>query len=62
MTTIKKDIYLAALEKVREGYDTELRGLPLKKNAREDLSAGHADGVRNGAHAALRLLGVTIED
>lgn len=62
MTTIKKDDYLAALGKAREEYDADLRDLPFKKKVREDLSAGHADGVRNGAHAVLRLLGVTIEE
>lgn len=53
---------LAALQQTLvDGYAKQLAALPMKKNVRETLLDGFKDGVRQGVHHTVEMLGVVVK-
>lgn len=62
MTITTKTNLNALIKALVDGFESELKALPMKKQVRECLTDGFKQGVRSGVHHAVKMLEVEVKD
>lgn len=57
-----KGILTDLIRTLIDGYKAQLAALPMTKKTRETLTDGYTDGVREGVHNAVKMLGVEVKE